>query len=214
LQQGLDRQPMFRDAADHQAFLGWLREAARQFKVAVHAYTLLPDRIDLLLTPIDTTGLGRLMQWVGRHYVPYFNRKYSRAGTLWQGRFKATVVDAERYFMACSRYVELQPVAAALVPAAVDYPWSSAVHHAGIKSDPLITDHQTYWALGNTPFEREASYRVLLEQALTVPETQSISAAVSKGWALGDERFLGQLERVVERRLAPARRGRPAKAPA
>jgi putative transposase len=113
--------------------------------------------------------------------------------------------------LACSRYVELQPVTGGLVPVAADFPWSSAVHHAGIKSDPLITDHQAYWALGNTPFEREAAYRGLLEQALTDDESQRISAAVAKGWALGDKPFFAHLERLIDRRLTPAKRGRPTK---
>jgi putative transposase len=211
LQQALDRQPVFRDADDHLAFLGWLREAARLFKVAIHAYALLPDRVLLLATPANQLGLGRMMQWVGRHYVPYFNRKVGRAGTLWQGRFKATVIDAERQFMLCSRYVEGQPVAAGLVVTAADYPWSSCAHHVGAKPDPLIIDHQSYWFLGNTPFDREAAYRGLLEQALTLEETRAVSEAVAKGWALGTDAFKTALARTSQRRVTPAKRGRPAK---
>jgi putative transposase len=211
LQHGIDRQPVFRDAEDHAAFLAWLREAARLFKVAVHAYVLLPDHVNLLVTPADQPGLGRMMQWVGRHYVPYFNRKYGRVGTLWQGRFKATVIDAERYFMTCSRYIEVQPVFAGIAAAAADYPWSSCAHHTGIKPDPLITDHSCYWSLGNTPFDREAAYRALLEQVLTTEETEAISEATIKSWALGTDKFKAALEKAGRRRVSPARRGRPAK---
>jgi putative transposase len=130
---------------------------------------------------------------------------------LWQGRFKATVIEAERYFMLCSRYVETQPVHAGLAAAAADYPWSSCVHHIGVKPDPLITDHQTYWFLGNTPFDREGVYRALLEQALTTGESEAISGGIAKGWALGSDQFKAALERVSQRRVSPAKPGRPIK---
>jgi putative transposase len=211
IQRGIDNQPVFREPADYSSFLGWLRDAARQFNVAIHAYALLPDRIDLLVTPTDATGLGRMMQWVGRHYVPYFNGKYGRAGTLWQGRYKAAVLDAEKYFLACTRYVELAPVRAGLAGSAAEYPWSSYAHHAGAKSDPLITDHARFWALANTPFGREAAYRTLAEQALTNKEMEELGEAALKGWALGSDQFKGELERRVKRRISPAKRGRPPK---
>lgn len=211
IQRGIDRQPTFRDPADYTSFLGWLREAARQFGVAIHAYALLPEQVHLLATPSDVTGLGRMMQWVGRQYVPYFNNKYGRAGTLWQGRYKATVLDADRYFLACSRYIEMAPALAGLVSAATDYGWSSYAHHVGAKPDPLITDHAVYWALGNTPFAREAAYRSLTEQALTEKEIAELRDATLKGWALGSEQFKDRLEKSIQRRVSPARRGRPPK---
>jgi putative transposase len=210
LQQGIDRQPVFRDAEDHAVFLAWMREAARQFKVAIHAFALLPDRIHLLVTPGDEPGLGRMMQWIGRHYVPYFNRKYGRAGTLWQGRFKATVVDPDRYFMICCRYVELQPAFDNLTSNPADYLWSSCAHHIGIRSEPSVTDHRAYWSLGNTPFEREAAYRLQLEQALTSDEIRAVRESQAKGWALGSDQFKALLEKSTRRRVSPAKRGRPA----
>ncbi len=213
-QSGIDRQPIFRDADDFIAFLGWLREAARQFKVAVHAYVLMPAHVQLLATPGDETGLGRMMQWVGRHYVPYFNAKYHRTGTLWQGRYKATVIDAERYFLACSLYIELAPARDGLVATATEYPWSSLAHHVGTKSDPMITDHPIYWSLGNTPFAREIAYRKLIELGLGEQETVALNEATLKGWALGSDSFRTTLAKQVKRRVAPARRGRPAKTPA
>lgn len=151
IQRGNDRQPIFHDEQDYSAFLKWLREAAKIFKIAIHAYVLMPNHIHLLVTPADTVGLGKLMQWVGRYYVPYFNQRYSRVGTLWQGRYRATVIDSEKYFLTCSRYIELNPLRAGMVERPDQYVWSSYVHHAGIKSDPYITDHPLYWALGNTP---------------------------------------------------------------
>jgi putative transposase len=214
IQHGIDRQSIFRDADDHTAFLRWLREAAKQFKVAIHAYVLMPNHLHLLATPSDEAGLGRMMQWIGRHYVPYFNQKYGRTGTLWQGRYKAAVIDAEPYFMTCSAYIELNPVRAGLAFGPEDYPWSSYAHHVGTKSDPVITDHALYWALGNTPFGREAAYRSLMEQGLTANEVLAVTEATRKGWALGSDNFKKHLEKTVNRRVRPAKRGRPAKDPA
>lgn len=213
IQHGNDRQQIFRDADDHAIFLKWLREASRQFKVAIHAYALMPDHLHLLATPLDESGLGRMMQWIGRHYVPYFNQKYSRSGTLWQGRYKATVIESERYFMACSAYIELNPVRTGLAYAPQDYPWTSYAHHVGIHLNPVITDHALYWALGNTPFSREAAYRNLLEQGLTADEVLAVTEATRKGWALGSDKYKAQLEKTFNRRVQPAKRGRPARLP-
>jgi len=211
IQRGIDHQSIFRDSEDYASFLGWLRDAAKKFRVAIHAYVLLPEHLHLLATPSDEVGLGRMMQWVGRQYVPYFNNKYKRSGTLWQGRYKATVIDAEKYFISCSRYIEVHPVRAGLVTSAVEYAWSSYAHHVGAKQDPLITDHAIYWALGNTPFDREAAYSNLAEQALTSKEVDELSEATRKGWALGSDQFKGRLEKRVNRRVSPAKRGRPSK---
>jgi len=211
IQSGIDGLTIFRDGDDHQAFLRWLREASRQFGLAVHAYVLLPDRVHLLATPRQPEALARVMQWVGRQYVPYYNGRYGRSGTLWQSRYKATVVESERYFMLCSKYIESKPVLEGLAMAPQDYPWSSFAHHAGIRPDPLITDHPLFWALGNTPFEREAAYRAQLEQLPSRAEVDMIIEATRKGWALGSEQFKAQLSKLLKRRVEPGQRGRPRK---
>lgn len=212
IQRGIDRQPVFRDVDDYKIFLQWLREAAKQFKVAIHAYVLMPDHLHLLATPGDEVGLARTMQWIGRHYVPYFNAKYGRAGTLWQGRYKAAVIDSDQYFLICSKHIELNPVRSGLVADPAEYPWSSFLHHVGGQPDSVITDHSLYWALGNTPFDREAAYRALMEQGLVADEAAALNEATLKGWPLGSEKFKKALAKQVNRRVAPAKRGRPAKA--
>lgn len=214
IQRGNNDQPVFQDAEDYLSFLGWLRTAAKTYKVAVHAYVLLPNQLHLLVSPSDETGLGQMMQWIGRYYVPYFNQKYGRSGTLWQGRYKTSLIDADEYFMSCSRYIEFNPVRAGLAADAASYPWSSYAHHAGLKSDKLITDHAQYWALGNTPFQREAAYTALAEQALTALEIDVINKAVLKGWPLGSDKFKAELQNKVKRQVLPAKRGRPFKIPA
>ena len=211
IQRGNDRQLIFRDSSDYGIFLDWLRESAKQFNVAIHAYVLMSNHLHLLASPSDLIGLGRMMQWVGRHYVPYFNHKYQRNGTLWQGRYKTAVIDSERYFLTCSRYIELNPVRAGMVPNPADYAWSSYQHHICARTDPLITDHPLHWALGNTPFEREAAYKAMAEQALTSEELDKMRKSAIQGWAIGSNDFKVLLEKHAARRVTPGKRGRPFK---
>jgi putative transposase len=212
LQRGNDNQPIFREDEDYARFLGWLRDCAKSCRVAIHGYVLLPNHLHLLATPVDETGLGAMMQKVGRLYVPWFNAKYGRSGTLFQGRFRASIVDPERYFLPCTLYIELNPVRAALAFMPLDYQWSSYAHHAGARIDPLITDHAKYWQLGNTPFQREAAYLALAEQGLGSAELEAINGATLKGTPLGSQAFLVRLEKETKRKILPAKRGRPFKA--
>ncbi len=209
LQRGNDNRIIFQDADDIAMFRHVLLEGARKFEVAIHAYVFMPNHFHLLVTPKSNEGLGRMMQWVGRYYVPYFNRRYDRSGTLWQGRFKSLLIDSAHYFLLCSRYIETNPVRSGLVATPADYRDSSYLHHIGALVDPLISDHPLYWNLGNTPFQREAAYRELLEQALTLKEINDFTLASLKGWPLGSSQFKEQLEKQASRRIAPLKRGRP-----
>ncbi len=215
VQYGHDQSAIFRDAEDHQAFLGYLRDSARHYKVAIHAYNLLPCQFQLLATPVDADGLGAALQRTGRYYVPWFNAKHGRSGSLFAGRFKTAVIEAAPFFLQCSQYIEFcttrEQGADGGHPAT--YPWSSYAHHVGLRTDPLITDHALYWALGNTPFQREAAYKELCERALTVAQTAVIEAAVLKGWPLGSDAFKNALARKATHQVLPARRGRPSKKP-
>ena len=211
IQRGNNRQPVFLDDEDYIRFLAWLREAARTYKVSVHAYVLMPNHVHLLASPAEATGLAQMMQWIGRQYVPYFNRKYNRVGTLWQGRFKTSVIDSENYFLICSRYIESNPVRAQLAASPQDYLWSSYAHHAGLRQDQVVVDHALYWALGNTPFQREAAYMALFQAPLSHAELLSIQTAVVKGWPLGSDAYKTQLQHRAKRQVLPARRGRPPK---
>lgn len=209
--QGHSDQAIARDTADYQAFLNWLREAARQSRVAIHAYVLLPNRLHLLATPADDTGLSRMMQSLGRHYVPHFNARYGRTGSLWEGRYRATVLDPAAYFVPCARLIESQPASAGLTPEVALYPWSSQGHHIGDRKESWLTDHPAYWALGNTPFEREAAYRQISASPPDAAMNEKILQATRKAWALGSDEFCRRLAKLTARRLAPARRGRPRK---
>ncbi|MEO7494495.1 MAG: transposase [Massilia sp.] len=211
IQRGNDGQLIFREPEDYQRFLVWLRESAREFGVAVHAYALMPDHLHLLATPSDATCLAQTMQRVGRFYVPWYNGKYNRAGSLFQGRFRTSLIEAQRYFMVCSRYIELNPVRTRMVAEPGEYPWSSYAHHAGIRPDPVITDHMLYWSLGNTPFQREAAYKEMVTQSLSKDELDTVSQALHKGWPLGSHDFKLGLQNQLQRQVLPAKRGRPFK---
>ncbi len=211
IQRGAGRQPVFLDDDDRQRFLRHVKEGARQFTVAIHAYVLMSNHFHLLVTPAEANGLARMMQWVGRHYVPYFNLKHGRSGTLWQGRYRTAVIDSERYLLLCSRYIELNPVRAGIVAAPADYGWSSYRHHAGLATDSLITEHPLFWALGNTPFAREAAYRRLIDEALSESEMTSLTEATLKGWAVGSAQFKETLAKKAGQQVAPKKAGRPFK---
>lgn len=207
-QQGNNRQKVFRDDEDYMSYLEWLKEAARLYRVDVHAYALLDNGVHLLTTPVDESGLARMMQWIGRHYVPYFNKKYQRSGTLWEGRFRTSIVE-EDWLTRCSRFMEMQPVTCGLAARPEDYVWSSYRHHIGISPSPVIRDHAVYWNLGNTPFAREMAYKAFFEQFNV--EDRKLDEILKKGWPLGSDAFIKRLEKVTERQFRMGKRGRPAK---
>jgi REP element-mobilizing transposase RayT len=208
---GLDQQPAFVDDQDYELFIDCLKAAARDHHLAVHAWVLMPGAVQLLVTPSDESSLPKAMQAVGRRYVAHFNRRYARRGTLWEGRYRATVIEGERFFLLASRVVELAPVRSHLVTAPEDYRWSSYRHHIGLTVDSLITDHPLYWALGNTPFERQRAYRELCEQTLDERETTQLMQATLKGWVLGSDTYRDWASRTANRRVSPLPRGRPRK---
>jgi len=209
LQRGNNRQPTFHDAADYERLLLLLAEQARSAKVAIHSYVLMPDHFHVLSTPQTANGLSVMMQGVGRRYVRYFNQRHQRSGGLWEGRFRSTVVESERYFLACMAYLDLNPVRAGIVTRPSDYRWSSYGHYAGLRNDPLVTPHPLYWQLANTPFAREAAYAELVSQGLSPAQQETLRDSVVKGWALGEAAFVSKLQKQVSRRLHRIPAGRP-----
>lgn len=208
---GNNEQSVFVDDTDCQQFLDWLRDAARQYRVAIHGYVLLPNRVQLLVTPSDEPGLGKMMQALGRRYVPFFNARHRRSGSLWEGRYRTTVLDADAYFMECIRLLEYQPVKAGLSTDMASYRWSSHAHHLGLGKQAWLTDHAAYWRLGNTPFDREIAYQQFCAHLPDRKAADAIDQATNRGWALGSATFKASLARLTDRRLQPARPGRPAK---
>lgn len=209
LQRGHSRQAIFLGDQDRLAYLDALREAAANLRVAVHGYVLLDDHVHLLITPPEPAALGQLMQALGRRYVAAFNRRHGRSGTLWEGRFRATVLEPQPHVLGCLRYIEQNPVRAGLAAHAADWPWSSAAHHLGRRRDPVITEPGPWWSLGNTPFDREHAWRALLEDPLVPHNVAQYTASVLKGWVLGSGAFLAEIGAQTDRPLQARPRGRP-----
>ena len=208
---GNDRQAIFRTDDDRQAFLDLLATHARAQAVDVHAYVLMPNHVHLLVTPRQAKGVPLLMQSLGRSYVRRFNQTHGRTGTLWEGRYRCTLIQAERYLLACMAYIDLNAVRAGLVGQASDYVWSSHRHYVGLRQDTWLTPHALYWALDNTPFAREAAYADLVQKGLAMDQQSALTDAALSGWALGDAAFCDALQAQTARRLTKGRPGRPAK---
>ena len=202
-------QPVFRDGVDRTNYLSALRDAAKECQVAVHAYALLDDEVQLLLTPAQAADLTRVMQKTARRYVGGFNSRHACRGSVWGSRFRSAVVEAESFLLPCMVAIEQAPVRCRLAAVPEEWKWSSAAHHLGRRVDPLISAHPWLWRLGNTPFEREARYREILERMLTSSDIERLQAALARGWALGSAAFVEDIERATVRRVRPAARGRP-----
>ena len=206
IHRGQSGQVVFAVAADRVSYLAGLRESAADAKVLIHAYALLDNEVRLLVTPSTETGLADLMQAVGRRYVGAFNKRHGRSGTPWDGRFRSTVVEPGRCVRECMRLVE----SVVERSVACDQPdCSSLRHHLGQCPDPLVTEHPDYWALGNTPFERHAAYRRLVEEVSSTSDMATILRAATNGWVLGSPAFAILVRDATGRRPHQLARGRP-----
>lgn len=189
IQRGNDRQSIFLDPEDHAFFRDRLRDAARRHAVAEHAYVLMTNHVHVLMTPEELAAVPRTMQAIGRVYVQWFNRRHRRTGTLWEGRYKAAIVDDERYLITCMRYIELNPVRARMVASPASYRWSSFGANACGQSDDMLTAHPVYLALGSSCEDRRAAYRELFRSAIPEVDLCLIRDATQHAWALGDAAF-------------------------
>ena len=211
IQRGNNGVQIFADAADYEQMLGLLREMARRFGLDIHAYVLLPSQFQLLATPETATGLPQFMQSVGRSYVRYFNNRHGRSGTLWDGRYRATLVDPVDYLLTSMVALDWSPVRAGLAREPADYPWSSYQHNAGLRYSTLVQPHAAFWALGNTPFAREAGYQTAAANGISAEQLENIEQAALRGWALGSKQFIAELQNRTQRRIVRQRAGRPPK---
>jgi len=209
IQRGNNRQAIFTTTADYQVLLGLIDIHAKKFGVDVHAYVLMSNHFHLLATPQTDTGLPQMMQAVGRSYVRYFNDLQGRTGTLWEGRYRSTLIQTDRYLLACMAYIDLNPVRAGLVAEAVDYPWSSHGLYVGVRQDKLISPHPLYWDLANTPFAREAAYADLVRAGISADQQAALTQSTLAGWALGEDDFVADLQKRTIRRVNKSKAGRP-----
>lgn len=205
---GNNRQAIFFSDLDREHLLATLKEVSTQYRVAIHAYVLMDNHLHLLATP-PADALSRMMQSLGRRYVGWFNARHQRTGTLWEGRFRAGLIEGERHLLACMRYIELNPVRAGLCAEAGQWPWSSAAHHLGLARSPLVTEHEMYWSLGNTPFEREHAYREFLNQGVAATEQKQFTDAALRGRPTGSDAFLKLLSIDHAAVVLQRPRGRP-----
>ncbi len=211
VQRGVDRQAVFFQPADYELYLQALADASIQHECQIHAYVLMTNHSHLLLTPRHTRSIPLLMQAMGRNYVQTLNRKYKRTGTLWEGRYKASLVQDDRYLLACHRYIELNPVRAGLVLNPGEYRYSSYGHNADGRKSKLITAHPTYLALAECADQRQAAYRELFDDSLSPELLKNIRDNTNACLIIGNDRFKDQIEDMLGRSVRPGKDGRPRK---
>jgi putative transposase len=211
IQRGNNRGTVFFSLDDRVQYLDWLREAADEFGCRIHAYVLMTNHVHLLATPERADSLSRMMQTLGRRYVRYVNTGLRRTGTLWEGRYRAAPIDSESYFLACCRYIELNPVRARMVEHPRLYKWSSYRAHAEGANNPLVSDHPLYRALGRNQAARVKAYRALFREVVADDVVAALRGATQGGWALGDEHFAQAIAKASGRRAAPLPVGRKPK---
>jgi putative transposase len=210
LVRGNNRETLFHAPADYVTYLDWLRTAANQFSVAVHAYALMPNHVHLLLSPKEPQSLAKLMQSLGRRYAQFFNQKHGRTGTIWEGRYRSSLIDPD-YLLRCQRYIELNPVRSGLESRPADYPWTSYASHLGGKGEAWLQDHPRFWDLGNTPFERQMAWANLVKEGAPHWEDRIITEALlrSKPWVSAEYAKTLFKDNLETMQIRP--RGRPIK---
>jgi len=212
IQRGNNRQACFFEPDDYLYYLECLRNASADAGCDVHAYVLMTNHVHLLATPRRANAIPRMMQAIGRRYVQHVNKTHKRTGTLWEGRYRASLVEAERYLLTCYRYIELNPVRARdMADTPEDYPWSSVHANALGHSDACVTSHALYESLGQTPEKRQAAYRELLLDDMPADTFDEIRQSLNQGVVLGGDNFRAHIESTQGIRARPGRRGRPAK---
>lgn len=211
IQRGNNRAACFFGDADRRFYLKCLAKAAAERECEVHAYVLMTNHVHLLLTPSKPGAISTMMQDLGRRYVRVINTIHRRTGTLWEARFRSSLIDSENYFLTCQRYIELNPLRAGLVSDPASYPWSSHLHYALVRPNRLITEHPVYLSLGPSARARSAAYLDLHASALDDRVIARIRKAINTDSALGLEPFLNEAEAKLGRSVRLPVRGRPSK---
>jgi putative transposase len=213
VQRGVNREPCFFADEDYFSYLHWLQKAAADWHCAIHAYVLMTNHVHLLVTPDKENGIAKLMQAVGRRYVQYINRSYRRTGSLWEGRYKSSLIQAETYLLTCMRYIELNPVRANMVQDPGQYRWSSYRHNGLGQADARVTPHPVYLDIDGNDTVRQAAYRDLFRYQLDDEAIADIRLALSQGQPLGRVDFNDKICAATGIRRTQKGRGRPAGKP-
>lgn len=211
IQRGNNRQAIFFDGEDREQYLNWLGESLAVEDCRLHAYVLMTNHVHLLVTGPTAKAIPRLLQSLGRRYVARINRLHGRTGTLWEGRYKSTLIDSDRYLLACYRYIEANPIRAGMVARPEQHPWSSWRRNGFGESDPLIRPHPLYEALGPDQASRATAYRTLFDQGLDPETLATLRDATQRGWLPGADRFREEIATALNRPTGPRSRGRPRK---
>jgi putative transposase len=213
IQRGNNRVACFGHDNDYLMYLAHLRQLSEKYECSVHAYCLMTNHVHLLITPQAADACPGLMRDLGQRYVQYFNRRYERSGTLWEGRFKSCIAQSALYILGCYRYIELNPVRASMVDHPSGYLWSSYAVNSGMRSDPLITPHSEFMALSAVPESRHCAYRALVDQRLEPGLQKAIRDATNGGYPLATDAFKRTVLAPLGLRTEPGQVGRPAKSP-
>lgn len=213
IQRGNNRQACFVAAEDYRGYLDWLGEYSGKTGCRIHAYVLMTNHVHLLVSAERAGAPGEMMKALGQRYVQYFNKTYRRSGTLWEGRYRSCPTQTETYLLACQRYIELNPLRAAMVEHPADYRWSSYRANAQGEANPLICPHEVYQALGSDPSSRQNAYRELFRYELEPGMVDHIRQATNGNYALGSALFGEQIAAALSQRALPGKAGRPRKMP-
>lgn len=210
VQRGNNRAPCFADDQDRHEYLSLLRDALDETQCQLHAYVLMGNHVHLLVTPPASGSVARMMQKLGRRYVGWFNLRHTRSGTLWEGRYKACLVDTDRYLLQCSRYIDLNPLRAGITSDPTSYRWSSCAALCGLRPDPLITLHETQRSLCDPLVAEPRSYHRWLTDAVAVEEMEAIRLYLRQQRAWGAPEFQAMVETSTGRVATPRPAHRPA----
>ena len=201
IQRGNNRNNCFFSNSDYLTYLGMLKEAADSAHCPIHAYALMTNHIHLLVTPLHENSAPKLMKSVGERYVQFINRRYGRAGTLWQGRYRSCLVQNEHYFMVCQRYIEMNPVRASMVSNPGLYAWSSHRTYAYGDINPLLTPHALISDLGLTPTARQLAYRGLFDDIIPAKTLNQLRDATNNNFSFGDDAFAERMAKALDRQV-------------
>ncbi len=210
LQRGNNRADIFFADEDRRRYLEYLTEASRRFNSQIHAYVLMDNHIHLLATPNSAESLGQTLKSLNRRYAAHINRRHDRTGSLWETRYRANLVDSERYLMACYRYIEFNPMRAGITSSPGEYNWSSYGQNAmGLSGEMTASPHPLYLAMGDSDGSRQRAYRNFCEQRPDPAQDELISACLNGEYALGGEHFRNWIAGLTGQSAGPRRRGRP-----
>lgn len=209
IQRGHNREPCFYSELDYRHYLDDLKEASKKHGCRIHAYVLMTNHVHMLVTPMEDHGISNMMQTLGRRYVYYINKNYHRSGTLWEGRYKSSLIDSDKYLLVCMRYIELNPVRANMVEHPGEYTWSS--YHANAQNgfDALIEGHPIYFELGLNESVRQTAYRELFKGHINNDTLHEIREALNHELVLGRSYFKDKIEEITNRQTRLGTPGRP-----